>query len=190
MKMHHRISGHLFIISGPSGAGKGTLRKLLFERIPDLIFSISCTTRSPREGELDGVDYHFIDEVSFRRMIARGKFLEWAKVHDNYYGTLREDVERELCAGKNVILEIDVQGAHQVKMNCPDAIMIFVAPPSIPELEKRLRKRGTEEETVLQVRLQNAIAEMDDSYCFDHLIVNDEVARAVNELENVIHSYE
>ncbi len=188
--MHHRISGHLFIISGPSGAGKGTLRKLLFERIPGLMFSISCTTRSPREGELDGVDYHFVDEASFRHMIAGGKFLEWAKVHDNYYGTLREDVEKELRDRKNVILEIDVQGAHQVKSNCPDAIMIFVAPPSISELEKRLRQRGTEEETVLQVRLKNAIEEMDDSSFFDHLIVNDEIARAAKEMENIIHSYE
>lgn len=187
--MVHRNKGHLFIISGPSGAGKGTLRKVLFERIPDLVFSISCTTRSPREGESDGVDYHFIDEASFKNLIEKGQFIEWAVVHNNYYGTLRQDVENARNSGNNVILEIDVQGAHQVKNNCPDAILIFVAPPSISELEKRLRKRGTEEEKVLQVRLKNAIGELEDSTCFDHLIVNDEVIRAATELESLIASY-
>jgi guanylate kinase len=181
--------GHLFIISGPSGAGKGTLRKVLFQRVQDLVFSVSCTTRSPRQGEINGQDYHFIDEDSFQDLIDRGQFLEWAEVHGNYYGTLKKDIQKVLDEGKDVILEIDVQGAHQVRLNCEQAIMIFVAPPSMKELEERLRKRGTEDEKVLQVRLKNARGELEETSFFDHVVVNDVFERAVFELEKIIMSY-
>lgn len=181
--------GHLFIISGPSGAGKGTLRKVLFQTVPGLVFSVSCTTRSPRQGEINGQDYHFIDEDSFQDLIDKGQFLEWAKVHGNYYGTLKKDIRKVLDEGKDVILEIDVQGAHQVRQNCEQAIMIFVAPPSMEELEERLRKRGTEDEEVLQVRLNNARGELGATSFFDHVVINDVFDRAVSELEQIIMSY-
>lgn len=181
--------GHLFIISGPSGAGKGTLRKVLFKTVPGLVFSVSCTTRSPRQGEINGQDYHFIDEDSFQDLIGKGQFLEWARVHGNYYGTLRKDIHLVLDEGKDVILEIDVQGAHQVRQNCEQAIMIFVAPPSMKELEERLRKRGTEDEKVLQVRLNNARGELEETSFFDHVVINDVFERAASELEQIIMSY-
>ena len=187
--MKSKNKGHLFIISGPSGAGKGTLRKILFKRVPGLVFSVSCTTRLPRRGEVDGIDYHFIDDASFHDLKDNGQFLEWAEVHGHYYGTLREDVDRTLSAGKDIILEIDVQGAHQVKKNCSDAVMIFITPPSMPELETRLRKRGTEEENTLRIRLKNARGEMDDSSSFDYVIVNDKLEKAVKKLEFIIDTY-
>jgi len=187
--MKSRNRGHLFIISGPSGAGKGTLRKNLFKRVSGVDFSVSCTTRPPRKGEVDGVDYHFIDNASFTKLKDENQFLEWAKVHGHYYGTLRQYVEETLHTGVDVILEIDVQGARQVKQNCQSAIMIFILPPSMPELEKRLRGRGTEEECSLQLRLKNALYEMDDSAFFDYMVVNDDLKKAVAELESIICSY-
>ena len=135
--------GRLFILSGPSGVGKGTLRERALKDVEGLIYSISCTTRSPRPGERDGVEYRFVSEADFKRRVQEGLFLEHARVHDACYGTLRADVERELDAGNDVLLEIDVQGAKQVRSRLPDAISIFVAPPSLEELERRLRNRQT-----------------------------------------------
>ncbi|MBN1332311.1 MAG: guanylate kinase [Synergistales bacterium] len=181
--------GNLFIVSGPSGAGKGTLRERLFRQVKDLVFSISCTTRPPRQGEEDGVDYRFVDEKTFLELIDTGRFLEWACVHDHYYGTLKEDVLLELNRGKDVVLEIDVQGALQVKDACPRAILIFVAPPSLDELEKRLRNRGTEQEKDLEIRLRNARDEIITSGSYDHMIINDNVERASGELQAIVLSY-
>jgi len=127
--------GILFVLSGPSGAGKGTLRECLFQKVSNIVFSISCTTRPPRNGEKNSVDYRFIDKNEFMNLVDSGEFLEWAEVHGYYYGTLSDDVDRELEAGQNVVLEIDVQGARQIKRKRPDSVTIFVKPPSFEELE-------------------------------------------------------
>lgn len=177
-----RKRGSLWVLSGPSGAGKGTLRRILFERLDNLVFSISCTTRKRREGEKDGVDYRFIDEPTFLSLVEQGKFLEWAKVHGNYYGTLREDVEKALDEGKDVVLEIDVQGALQVKQKLPETITIFVLPPSMEELRHRLESRGTEAEPDLSLRLQNAQNELSCAKEYDFCVVNDDLKRAADEL--------
>lgn len=184
-----RPRGHLFVISGPSGAGKGTLRKTLFEKVADLVFSISCTTRKPRPGETEGVDYRFLETSDFLERIRQNLFLEYAEVHGNYYGTLQEDVRIDLEAGRDVVLEIDVQGALQVRERFPEAILIFIMPPSQRELEKRLRGRGTEEEQILETRLRNAEMEMQFAGCYDHAVVNDERNRAAGELIAVVKSY-
>ena len=152
--------GILFVLSGPSGAGKGTLRRRLFERVPDLAYSVSCTTRQPRPGETDGVDYRFLSEEDFRERISRGDFLEWARVHDHFYGTRAEDVREILDRGRDVVLEIDVQGALQVKRLIPEAVTLFIAPPSVEELERRLSRRNTEAPEERRLRLRNAREEL------------------------------
>lgn len=184
-----KARGHLFVISGPSGTGKGTLRKRLFEEIPELVFSISCTTRKPRPKEKDGVDYRFMEVGAFLEYVNSNRFLEHAEVHGNYYGTLREDVEQELRQGRDVVLEIDVKGALQVQERFPEAVLIFIMPPSARELEKRLRRRGTEREDVLETRLRNAEMEMQYAGCYDHAVVNDNLSRATTELVVLIQGY-
>ena len=180
--------GHLIILSGPSGAGKGTLRKELFEALPELVFSVSCTTRQPRPGERDGVDYHFICREKFDSLVGSDSFLEWAAVHGNCYGTRREDVVRELDNGRTVILEIDVQGSRQVKANMPDAVRIFITVPSLDELECRLDDRGTETPEKLMLRLKNAIPEMQEGREYDYIIVNDYVDVAAKKLIKLVHA--
>jgi guanylate kinase len=187
--MARRNRGVLFVISGPSGAGKGTLRKVLFDRVPGLAYSVSCTTRHPREGERDGIDYWFVTEEIFDRTRDRGEFLEWAFVHDHHYGTRAEDVRRELERGRDVVLEIDVQGALSVRDACPDAVLIFIAPPSVDELSDRLRERGTETSEDLSLRLRNAMTEMEMASKYDHVILNDNVERAAEELIALVESY-
>lgn len=181
--------GRLFVISGPSGAGKGTLRKVLFERIPQLVYSVSCTTRHPREGERDGIDYWFVTEEKFSQSRDHGEFLEWAFVHDHYYGTRVTDVRREIECGRDVVLEIDVQGALSVRRACPDAILIFITPPSVEELSDRLHGRGTEESGDVSLRLRNAMTEMDMASRYDHIILNDDVERAAGELITLVGRY-
>lgn len=144
--------GTLFVLSGPSGAGKGTIRARVFEALDGLSYSVSCTTRAPREGERDGVDYRFITPEDFAARIAAGDFLEWADVHRHRYGTLKSDVEKVLNEGKDMFLEIDVQGALQVKKKMPEAVTLFVVPPSIEVLEERLRGRRSEGEAELRDR--------------------------------------
>ncbi|WP_419573663.1 guanylate kinase, partial [Pyramidobacter piscolens] len=146
--------GTLFVLSGPSGAGKGTIRARVFEALDGLSYSVSCTTRAPREGERDGVDYRFITPEDFAARIAAGDFLEWADVHRHRYGTLKSDVEKVLNEGKDMFLEIDVQGALQVKKKMPEAVTLFVVPPSIEVLEERLRGRRSEGEAELRLRLR------------------------------------
>lgn len=180
--------GRLFILSGPSGVGKGTLRGLLFKRVPGLSYSISCTTRKPREGEIDGVQYRFLDESAFESYITAGKFLEWARVHGHLYGTLRSDVEKELEKGRHVVLEIDVQGAIQVKEQLPDSVMVFLVPPNLEELEKRLSGRGTEKSETMKTRLRNAKEEIALSARYDYVVVNDRIDRASGELTEIFKS--
>lgn len=172
--------GTLFVLSGPSGAGKGTIRARVFEALDGLSYSVSCTTRAPREGERDGVDYRFITPEDFAARIAAGDFLEWADVHRHRYGTLKSDVEKVLNEGKDMFLEIDVQGALQVKEKMPEAVTLFVVPPSIEVLEERLRGRHTEGEAELRLRLRNAVEEMKQRDRYDFVVVNDSLDEAVN----------
>ena len=185
----HRVGrGKLFVLSGPSGAGKGTLREHALQDIPNLVYSISCTTRRPRPGELDGREYRFITHEQFTAWVEQGRFLEYAHVHDDMYGTLKADVIRELEAGRNVLLEIDVQGALQVRDKMPDALLVFVDVPSIGELERRLRDRHTETEAALQVRLANAVRERELKHEYDYVVVNDDLDAACRELREIITS--
>ncbi len=178
--------GSLYVISGPSGAGKGTLVNRALEICPNIALSISATTRKPREGEVDGVHYHFLSVDEFEDTIEKDGFIEWAQVHSNYYGTPLAPIEEHLAAGDTVLLEIDVQGAFQVLEKLPQAKLVFIAPPSIEELERRLRGRGTETEEVIAQRLANATGEMDASKEYDYVIVNDDVERATKELARVL----
>lgn len=185
--MKARKRGTLFVLSGPSGVGKGTLRARALEDIEGLTYSVSCTTRPPRPGDREGVDYRFVSEDEFSRMVEQGQFLEYAKVHGGpRYGTLREDVERELDAGRDVLLEIDVQGALQVRSLVPDAVTIFVLPPSEEELERRLRGRHTETETELRARLESSRQELEEAPKYDHVLVNDDLDEASAALRKMV----
>ena len=179
-------TGRLFVLSGPSGVGKGTLREHALKNAPNLTYSISCTTRRPRDGETDGVEYRFISREKFQEDISRGLFLEYAHVHEDYYGTLKQDVVNELEAGRDVLLEIDVQGALQVREKMPDAVLVFIAPPSVEELERRLEGRGTEGKESLNVRLANAVKELALKDEYDYVIVNDDLENACEELRKII----
>ncbi|MDR3229930.1 MAG: guanylate kinase [Synergistaceae bacterium] len=184
-----RRRGRLFVLAGPSGVGKGTLRMRVLSDIDGLVYSISCTTRAPRDGEREGTDYRFISKQEFEDREKRGLFLEHAAVHGNFYGTLREDVERELAAGRDVLLEIDVQGAQQIRGLLPESVLIFVSPPSIAVLEERLRRRETESEEQIALRLANAKREMECIPAYDHVVLNDTLERASEDLRGIIASY-
>lgn len=179
-----------FVVSGPSGVGKGTLVALLRERVVSLGLTVSATTRGPRPGEVDGVAYYFLSDEEFDRRVAAGDFLEWAWVHGHRYGTLRQEVERVTGAGSSVVLEIDVQGGLMVRERVPEAVLVFVEPPSMDELERRLRGRGTESEVDIERRLANAREEMAQAPLYDVRIVNDDLERACLELQQVIDTYE
>ena len=183
-------SAKLFVVSGPSGVGKGTLVSRLREKRPNLGLTVSATTRSPREGEQDGISYHFLSEEAFEHLVQTGGFYEWAEVHDHRYGTLTSEVEKLLAQGKSVVLEIDVQGGLQVRRMNPDAILVFIEPPSLEVLETRLRGRGTEDEKTIQMRLANARREMEFADTYDVRIVNDSLDDALCELEAVFDTYE
>ncbi|BER92123.1 guanylate kinase [Atrimonas thermophila] len=180
------MAGILFVISGPSGVGKSTVRKEVMKRCSGLRYSISCTTRPPREGEINGVDYLFVDLSTFEAMKRQGEFLEWARVHGNYYGTPRKPIEEWLKKGEDVILEIDVQGAKQVKKNFKGGVFIFIAPPSLKALEERLKKRNTDREDEILLRMTNARIEMQCISDYDYLVVNDQLEEAVNKLLSII----
>lgn len=181
--------GNLFVLSGPSGAGKGTLVKRVLQRVPDAWVSVSATTRQPRPGEVDGRDYFFLDQPRFDKLVSQGGFLEWAHVHGNSYGTLRSRVQDRIDHGSQVILEIDVQGAFQVKKAMPEAHLIFIEPPSLEELERRLRGRGTETEEVICNRMKTAEVELARKMEYDVQVVNDELERATEELVSYIGSF-
>jgi guanylate kinase len=178
--------GRLFVIAAPSGAGKTSLVRALMEREPGLRFSISYTTRTQRPTELHGRDYFFVGRDEFERMVANGEFLEHARVFDNYYGTARRPVEEALAAGQDLILEIDWQGAAQIRDALPECISIFILPPSRPELERRLRGRGTDAEEVIQRRLRDAASDMTHWREFDHVVVNDDFSQALAQLQEVV----
>ena len=180
----------LFVISGPSGAGKGTLLAELRKQRPDLGLTVSATTRSPRPGEVDGTSYYFLSDEEFRRRIAAGEFVEWAEGHGHLYGTLVSEVKRLLAKGHSLVLEIDVQGALNVRKVYPDAVLIFIEPPSLQALEERLRGRGTEDEASIELRLKNARHEMELADQYDARIVNDTVDRAAQELGSVMRRFE
>ena len=178
--------GRLFVIAAPSGAGKTSLVRALMEREAGLRFSISYTTRPQRPTEQHGRDYFFVGRDEFERMVANGEFLEHARVFDNYYGTSRKQVEEALAAGQDLILEIDWQGAAQIRAALPECITIFILPPSRPELERRLRGRGTDAEDVIQRRLRDAASDMAHWREFDHVVVNDDFAVALGQLQDVV----
>jgi guanylate kinase len=181
--------GRLIVIAGPSGVGKGSVVKGLLARDPEgLALSVSVTTRSPRPGERDGVDYQFVSDEAFDQMVARDALLEWAEVVGHRSGTPRDIVDRKLRAGRDVILEIDVQGARQIRERVPGALLIFLAPPSRDELERRLRGRGTESEERIAVRLATADEELAQRSWFDHVVVNDRLQRAIGEVAAIIQA--
>lgn len=178
--------GTLYVFTGPSGAGKGTLLSRLQEQDDRLFYSISATTRAPRPGETDGVQYYFLSKAEFEEKIAQHAFLEYACYVENYYGTLEAPVNEKLEQGFDVVLEIEVQGAMQVHEKRPDAVMVFIAPPSFEELAARLRGRGTEDEEKVFKRLETAKEELKQQHRFDYVIVNDELDRAVEELRDIL----
>lgn len=178
--------GVLVVISGPSGAGKGTVIKKLLEENENMCLSVSCTTRQPREGEVDGVHYYFKTMQEFKTMLRGGEFLEFATVFDNYYGTPVFAVEERRKEGKDVVLEIDVQGAMEVRKKIADAVLIFIMPPSMEELRKRLTGRDTETEEQIEKRFSTAYYEMKFKSQYDYVVVNDEVENAVAEIGRII----
>ncbi len=177
--------GTLLVLSGPSGSGKGTLVKAYTDENKDVFVSVSATTRSPREGERYGISYYYMTVEEFREKIDANGFLEYAQFCGNYYGTPRDNAEKNLEEGRDVILEIDVQGALQVKENCPDAVLVFTAPPSYEVLRERLIGRGTESMEVVEERLSKARGEMQEALKYDYVIVNDDINDAVKELDAI-----
>lgn len=180
--------GRLFVLAAPSGTGKSTLVGRLLESVEDLTFSVSWTTRSPRPGERDGREYRFTDRATFMRMAAEGAFLEWAEVHGELYGTARADVERALAAGRDVLLDIDVQGAAQLRERGEPARFVFLLPPDRATLERRLRGRHTEDEEQVARRLRNAAAEVRQFAAFDYVVINDDLERAAAELAAIVRA--
>jgi guanylate kinase len=178
----------LFVISGSSGVGKGTVIKSFLEKHPNFKLSISCTTRGMREGEVDGVNYFFITKEQFENNIQEEKFLEYAQFADNYYGTKKRYIKEKFEEGFNIILEIETNGALQVKEKMPEAVLIFIAPPSVEELEKRLRGRHTEDEETIQKRLAQVKIELERSKNYDYTVINDNIERVVNEIESIVKS--
>ena len=178
--------GRIFVISAPSGTGKSTVVAGVRKRFPELGFSVSYTTRPMRGGEIEGVDYHFVDRKTFQRMASDSKFAEWAEVHGNYYGTLKEQLEESMGAGRDLILDIDVQGGIAIKSALGEAITIFLLPPSMEILRERLSKRATDSPEQIELRLANAKEELAYRDRYDHEIVNDDIESAVNELSRLI----
>ncbi|PPT06907.1 Guanylate kinase [Geitlerinema sp. FC II] len=181
-------NGRLIVLTGPSGVGKGTLLQLLRQRHPELYISISATTRDPRPGEIDGRDYEFLSRDRFVASIENGELLEWAEFAGNYYGTPRASVERQIAQGKWVILEIELEGARQIRRHFPDALLIFVLPPSFEELENRLRGRNQDDVAAIERRLERAKKEIAASEEFDVRVVNDDLEKTVKQLEDVLFS--
>ena len=178
----------VFVITGPSGVGKGTLIRTLRERVPELDLSVSATTRPPRPGEQDGVDYHFLGDAEFERRVQAGEFVEHATYSGRRYGTLRSDLDRRLRDGRPVVLEIELQGARQVRRTMPEALQVFIAPPSRDALRTRLVGRGTDDPAAVDARLRTADAELGAQGEFPHVVVNDRLDDAVDELTAIVRT--
>ena len=181
--------GHLFIISAPSGAGKTTLVKAALEQFTDMLYSISYTTRKPRADERNGVDYHFVSKQEFKKGIKKGHWAEWAEVYGNYYGTSAEFIEKSLSSGYDILLDIDVQGTLQILKHYPDSVTIFILPPSMNTLRKRLEMRASDSKAVIEKRLVNARKEMAQKKMYRHTIVNDKLPAAIEELSAIFKKY-
>ena len=181
--------GHLFIISAPSGAGKTTLVKAALEKFTDMLYSISYTTRKPRANERNGIDYHFVSKQDFKKGIKKGHWAEWAEVYGNYYGTSAEFIEKSLSSGYDILLDIDVQGTVQILKHYPDSVTIFILPPSINTLRKRLEMRASDSKAVIEKRLVNARKEMAQKKMYRHIIVNDKLPAAIEELSAIFKKY-
>ncbi|MBQ7137471.1 MAG: guanylate kinase [Clostridia bacterium] len=186
--MSETRKGMLLVISGPSGTGKGTLIKLLMEQDPSLVFSVSATTRAPREGEIDGVHYHFVSDEKYDQLVAEGAFVEYANVHGKRYGTLRSEVYGRLEKGENVVLDIDVQGALNVIANEKEKVSIFLLPPSMKELRRRLTDRGTETPEQIETRLHNAIWEITQKDHYEYKVINDDMNECLRVLQAIIEA--
>jgi len=178
--------GLLIVVSGPSGTGKGTVCKALLAAHSEIAYSVSATTRSPREGEQNGVNYYFTEKAAFEKMIANGELLEWAEVYGNYYGTPLKKIQEKLSEGQDMLLEIDTQGAMKVKKQFPEGLYIYLVPPSLPELEKRIRGRGTETEESIARRLGAAATELEIGKHYSYVVVNDDVDRAVEHIAAIL----
>ena len=181
-----KMKGNLIIISSPSGGGKGTLIKEVLESVPNIGYSVSYTTRAMRDGEENGRDYFFVSRAEFSGLIEAAEFLEFAEVHGNLYGTSVNRVQQEISSGNDVILEIDVQGAENIRRKMPEAVAIFILPPSFEVLRQRLIARATEQQADLSLRLRNSINEVRQYEYFDYIVVNDEVKRATSDLQNIV----
>lgn len=181
-----REKGNIFVISAPSGAGKTTIIKNILQEIPDLSFSVSATTRKKRDNEIDGVDYFFLSEEEFKRKIDENAFLEWEKFYDYYYGTPKDFIDEKIKNGKSVLLEVDVKGALRIKSIYPEAILVYIYPPSFEVLVERLKKRKTEDETELKKRVERAKMELSHKDKFDYLVVNEDLNTAVLEVKSLI----
>lgn len=182
------VTGRLFIISAPSGAGKTTLCKILLDRFPDLLYSVSFTTRTPRQGEKKGKDYNFITKEEFCRGIKKGMWAEWAEVHGNYYGTSAYFLKNAMSEGKNILIDMDVQGAAIMLRSYPDSVTIFIQPPSIDALQSRLKKRGADSEETIKKRMAAAEKEMAKKHLYRHVVMNDDLPKAVEELISIIRN--
>ena len=182
--------GQLIVLSGPSGVGKSTVIAELFGQRKNIYFSVSYTTRQPRVGEQDGVNYSFVDRAEFERMIAAGELLEYAEYVNNYYGTSLKAIQDKLDAGIDVLLDIEVQGAAKVRSRCPEALFIFIIPPSFEELSRRLHRRNTDSEDVIAGRLEKARVEFKEIPNYDYLVINDKVSNAVSEIEAILTAAE
>jgi len=183
-----RRRGSLFVVSAPSGAGKTTLCREMRQRLNDLAYSVSVTTRLPRPGEIDGTDFHFVGEPQFRAMLARGEMAEWATVHGNLYGTPATPLEAALREGRDVLLDIDTQGAAQLRARYPEAVLIFIVAPSMADLEQRLRERRSDAGSAIATRLERARLEVPQWRRYDYLIVNRDVKEAVEQLASIIQA--
>ena len=190
MAVKKKEKGQLIVLSGPSGVGKSTVIAELLGQRDNIYFSVSYTTRKPRVGEQDGVNYNFVSRAEFERMIADDELLEYAEYVDNYYGTSLKAIRERLEAGTDVLLDIEVQGAAKVKKRCPDALFIFIIPPSFEELSRRLHKRNTDSEDVIAGRLEKARTEFREVPNYDYLVINDKVSSAVGEIEAILTAAE
>lgn len=185
---HATPRGTLFVVSSPSGGGKGTIIRHVLDVVENLSYSVSYTTRAPRQGEIDGREYFFVSRETFNEMVAAGEFLEWACVHGNFYGTSKQQIAEKTAAGLDIILEVDVQGAASVRQLLMDTVSVFILPPSFAVLKERLCARGTDTAESLELRLRNAPEELKHYSKFDYVIINDEIERAVGQLASIIYA--